>query len=331
MATRATIDQIARLRHIIDAQRAINSAGLEEQQLFQTVTEQAQLLTSADGAVVEVLEGHEMVYRAVSGLASDSLGIRLKATSSLSGLCIRSGLPLWSTDTESDSRVDRAACRRLGIRSMVVVPLVKAERPIGVLKVMSRLPDRFSKADGELLQELSGFVTDSIAHALHHGRNSHDALHDPLTGLPNRQLLVECLEQACLNAEREKSALAVFMLDLDGFKAVNDSYGHAAGDKVLRLVARRLSEGTRSSDFVARLGGDEFVLVCENTSEMDALHIAERISSAVGSVAASRPEYAHLTVSVGLAWRDGDLRTPHDLLVAADESMYRVKRAGQAQ
>ena len=295
--------------------------------MLRVITERAQEITQADGGIVELVEGEEMVYRAASGLAAESVGMRLSMATSLSGLCIQLGRPLTCSDTEFDPRVERDACRRLSIRSMVVVPLLSDHAAIGVLKVSSFEPDHFGDDDVHILEDLAGFIADAISKASDHRRDVHNALHDTLTGLPNRLLLEEYLEQACLTADRDGTPLAVFLLDLDGFKEVNDRFGHSAGDDALRVVALRLAEVVRSGDILARFGGDEFVLVCENVSEVDVYGIVERISAAVRSVSSTDPRFRRLDTSVGMAWRDEDHRTPTQLLSAADASMYRVKRA----
>ncbi len=326
----STVDEVARLRHIVETQRMISSVSLDRDELLHVVAERAQAVTSAAGGVVELAQGEEMVYQGVCGLAEGSLGTRLRITSSFSGRCVRLGVPMRCVDTEYDARVDRTACRKLGIRSMVVVPLMKADASIGVLKVVSQEPDHFSEADVEILQEMAGFIAEAISHAPRYGQKVYNALHDDLTGLPNRHLLVECLEQACLKADREGTPLAVFMLELDGFKQVNDRFGHSAGDQVLRQVGRRLAESVRSGDTLGRLSGDEFVLVCEQVSESDAHGLTARRTAALRRVAESDSRYSDLSASIGLAWRDAEHRSPDELLSAADASMYRVKQAGGA-
>lgn len=328
MAAGSILDEVARLRHIVETQKLLNSVSLDQDRLMRMVTERALAITSAHGAVVELAEGDEMVYRAVQGMPDAWVGLRLRVSSSLSGRCVMLGVPVRCVDTEYDARVDKVACRRLGIRSMVVVPLIAGETPVGVLKVVSTEPDHFSEDDVDMLQELADFIAESLQHAASHGQKVYDALHDNLTGLANRQLLTECMEQACLRADRDGTPLAVFLIDLDGFKQVNDRFGHAAGDEVLRQVGRRLTATVRKGDTLARLGGDEFVLVCEGATESDAYAIIARISRAVSRLAESSPDLAELAASVGLAWRDGEHRSPTELLAAADASMYRVKGAG---
>ncbi|HEX4016916.1 MAG TPA: sensor domain-containing diguanylate cyclase [Frankiaceae bacterium] len=153
-------------------------------------------------------------------------------------------------------------------------------------------------------------------------RLAHRALHDPLTGLPNRMLLTDRLEQAVRAVVREKGGVAVLYLDLDDFKEVNDTFGHGEGDRVLVEVARRLRSAVRPADTVARLGGDEFAVVAEGLPAPDALSLAERVREAL------RPPIGDLTVvaSVGTAHSTSVGLDASALLHEADADMYRAKR-----
>jgi diguanylate cyclase (GGDEF)-like protein/PAS domain S-box-containing protein len=155
-------------------------------------------------------------------------------------------------------------------------------------------------------------------------RLAYRALHDPLTGLPNRTLLTDRLEQAVRAVVREKGGVAVLYLDLDNFKEVNDTRGHAEGDRVLIEVARRLRGAVRPADTVARLGGDEYAVVAEGLPAPDALALAERVREAL------RPPIGDLTVvaSVGTAHSSAVGLDADALLHEADADMYRVKRRG---
>ncbi|TQK71678.1 GGDEF domain-containing protein [Nocardioides sp. SLBN-35] len=155
------------------------------------------------------------------------------------------------------------------------------------------------------------------------------ALHDPLTGLANRSLLMTRLEREL--DEQQPGAVGVIVLDLDGFKAVNDAWGHSEGDLLLVEMATRLRAAVRRRDTVVRLGGDEFVVLCPGLAHHDELHqCAERIREAVArpyGIAADAP-FDRITASVGTAVSDR-LSTPRSLLAAADRAMYEAKRAGR--
>jgi diguanylate cyclase (GGDEF)-like protein len=163
---------------------------------------------------------------------------------------------------------------------------------------------------------------------------SHRALHDPLTGLPNRSLLDDRLRVAVSVAARSGSPVAVLALDLDGFKAVNDHHGHAVGDQLLQQVTARIQAAVRPADTVARLGGDEFVIVVHPPEDpAAAMVVAERVRDQIGLVDyLVGPHHLRVTASIGLAMSEvGRPVTPEALLHAADRGMYRAKQAGGNQ
>jgi diguanylate cyclase (GGDEF)-like protein/PAS domain S-box-containing protein len=158
------------------------------------------------------------------------------------------------------------------------------------------------------------------------------ALRDPLTGLANRTLLLDRLRHAVELSRRRESRLALLFVDLDGFKTVNDRFGHEAGDRVLASAAERLRAAVRGSDTLARVGGDEFVVVCEDMrTESSALDTAERISAVLRAPFAVRDAELRIAASVGIALATAEHVTPEDLLRAADDAMYVAKRRGGDQ
>jgi len=158
------------------------------------------------------------------------------------------------------------------------------------------------------------------------------SMHDPLTGLPNRLMLRERLGGWCRDLDRPRPAgFAVLCLDLDGFKAVNDRYGHGDGDWLLRLVAERLAGTLRQGDTVCRTGGDEFVVLLAGAGLDGAVACAERILKTVGQpFVLDRAASACIGVSVGIALAPGHGATPDALLRAADDALYAVKRGGKS-
>jgi len=320
------VDESARLRDIIETQRLINAAILDPDEVMKVVSERAQLLTGATAGVVELAEGEDMVYRAATGTARAHVGERLTAATSLSGLCVRTGEVLECEDSETDARVDREACRRIGVRSMIVVPLLHGNQAVGVLKVLSPEPGAFCAHDISALELLAGFIATSLINAAAHKEETERALHDPLTGLPNRLLLLDRLTQALRASTRRRTAIGVFFLDLDGFKVVNDTFGHAVGDGLFCLVAAYLRAAMRVTDTVARLGGDEFVVICESASPSTEIDIRARIEVAVARAASAVGEGTVVTASVGTAWSVDGMATPDDLLHQADAAMYEEKR-----
>lgn len=159
----------------------------------------------------------------------------------------------------------------------------------------------------------------------------HIAFHDALTGLPNRRLLSDRLSQSLSRAERQSEKLAVCFLDLDGFKPVNDRYGHEAGDKLLIEIARRLLAVVRAEDTVSRLGGDEFVVVLNGLSgEQERDEVLTRIASSIAIPIEISPDCrVNVTASIGIAMYPQDGNDADTLLRDADQAMYRAKNSGQ--
>jgi diguanylate cyclase (GGDEF)-like protein len=154
------------------------------------------------------------------------------------------------------------------------------------------------------------------------------AHHDALTGLPNRNLLDDRLEQVLAQAQRASHAVALCLLDLDGFKPINDRFGHDVGDQVLKDVARRIAAALRSCDTVARFGGDEFVLLMNGFGDQAALtDVMQRVIAAVDQGFAYCEE-ARVTASIGVSIYQADARDATMLLRHADEAMYQAKAAG---
>jgi diguanylate cyclase (GGDEF)-like protein/PAS domain S-box-containing protein len=162
-------------------------------------------------------------------------------------------------------------------------------------------------------------------------RLARQALHDPLTGLANRTLLADRLEHALAGGERTGLRLCVLVLDLDGFKQVNDELGHGAGDELLVEVAVRLGRCVRRGDTLARLGGDEFALVLPDTPASDATTVAERILAELAAPAVVAGQPVPLAASVGVACGEAAGLTPEELLRRADQAMYAAKRAGKGR
>ena len=156
------------------------------------------------------------------------------------------------------------------------------------------------------------------------------ALNDPLTGLANRRLLADRMAMALVHARRNKSHMAVVYLDLDGFKQINDTLGHGAGDSVLKMVAGRLQATVRAADTVARLGGDEFIIVLQHVSSRDdAGRVAAKVIEAVAQPYSVEDQPVHITISAGIAIYPLHGEDADTLMKNADAALYQAKRAGK--
>ncbi len=188
----------------------------------------------------------------------------------------------------------------------------------------------FTDADREFVRLIGSFVGPAIERKMQKERLDSLAFYDSLTGLGNRAMLLERLEAAFEKARRGDKRLALHYIDLDGFKAVNDDGGHAAGDAVLRAVAKRLRSNVREGDLIARIGGDEFVVVqtmIEAAGDTEAL--AKRLIEAMREPFAWEGETYRVGATIGIAFHTPDIATAADLLGVADRALYRAKTSAK--
>jgi diguanylate cyclase (GGDEF)-like protein len=245
---------------------------------------------------------------------------------SLSGLCVREERVLRSDDTASDRRVDGEACRQVNAHSMLCVPLIHDDETVGVLKVYSPHAHNFNDSDVETLELLSDLIAAHMSHASLFAAEVHGGRHDALTGLLNRRAYEERLPIEIARASRYAWPLSLCLLDLDGFKQINDTLGHPAGDKALQQVAALIDE-SRLADDGFRIGGDEFALLMQKTYAEDAELAAARLSQAISGIGMSD---GSLGASFGVAEGTGDPALLHALaderLLAAKDRLYRRSR-----
>lgn len=317
------------LMSVIAVQSEIAMLGLDLGGVMALVVERILELVRADGAAIELAEGDHMVYSAASGRAASQLGLRLDVQGSLSGLCVRMGETLCCDDSETDSRVDREACRKVGLRSMIVMPLRHKGIPVGVLKAMSAEPAHFSDGDVAVLGLLSEVVAASMYFATKYDTDDlfFRATHDGLTGLANRSLFMDRLRTAVSQGERDRRIAGLLMIDMDGLKQVNDNFGHRAGDAIIREFADRIRTVARTSDTVARLGGDEFAMVLtpiEPEHGIDA--ILGRLDKVIEPPFSFEGKVYTLRASIGAALHPEDGAEIGALIDVADQRMYAVKR-----
>lgn len=177
------------------------------------------------------------------------------------------------------------------------------------------------------LEARTAVLADSLSQA--NQELTHLALHDTLTGLPNRTLLADRIEHAIQTVKEQGGCFALMFIDLDGFKPVNDAFGHHMGDQLLREVGQRLREDLRSHDTLARIGGDEFVLLVQLTQPNDALGLAERQVVLINRAFQVAEHELKISASVGIAMFPGNGSTPQELLMNADAAMYHAKGIGK--
>ena len=182
-----------KLLEIIKVQTEVAQQGMDLSNIMDIVVHKTQLITNADGASVELIEKSELVYSAASGMAEKFLGLRLDIENSLSGECIKMRVPLISNDIEIDDRVNKVACRKIGINSMIVMPLIFNNEVVGVLKVLSGEVGHFGDEDIKILELISGLIAAEMFNAMKNEESElfYKATHDSLTGISNRSLFYD--------------------------------------------------------------------------------------------------------------------------------------------
>lgn len=225
-----------------------------------------------------------------------------------------------------------------GITSVAMIPLRFQGELIGSINLGSADADRFTRHHAsDFLAQLGVIASFSIENAMNRARLRRSGFTDVLTGWHNRRYLQARIKEELARARRDRSNLVCLMLDIDHFKRINDTWGHAAGDAVLRELAQRIESQVRASDVAARYGGEEFVILLPNTGSEDGEQLAERVRDAVSGAPFGLPDGGSMgvTVSIGIAGlvpdaSDRDFKTLGDSLIArADVALYSAKAAGR--
>ncbi len=212
--------------------------------------------------------------------------------------------------------------------SIIGIPLKYKDTIVGVMNLSRTTRGGFSSSELRLLGLLADQAAVAISNASLHQTVSRQAYSDIVTGLPNRRALDERLEDEVIKARRMGYTFAVIMLDVDGFKSVNDTYGHAVGDQVLRSMFNFLATGLRSTDFLARYGGDELTLILSQSDPASATIVVQKILEKVAQFSYEVPTGGklHLGLSCGIAMFPVHANNAPNLLRAADEALYRAKK-----
>lgn len=331
--------------------KVVGSAG-DPSHLLARIAELVCQLVGAGACSIMLLDGarERMFPKAAFGLRAERLdALSFAVGEGVAGWVVQHGEAALIADAHDDPRfltlpavaprddrdVDAAvAPSRSQIRSMLCVPLTARGEVIGAMTATSDVPGAFTPTHQALLQ----FVSTTIALDLQNVRLMRVAVTDPLTGVFNRRFMNEQLPIEIERARATGEPLAICMLDLDRFKAVNDTYGHAAGDAVLAEVARRLRNALRGGDKVVRFGGEEFVLILPRADAERAIEIAERVRERVRAAPVQLADGGALliTTSVGVAPLDGATsdgapgeRVARLLLQRADQALAAAKDGGR--
>jgi len=318
-----------RLLEIIKFQTDVAKIGPDLGSIMTLITHKVQDMTNANGATLELAEGQDMVYRATSGSLEPFLGLHLQKDSSLSGLCVKTGEIYYSKNTQIDDRVDKGSALKVGAFSMVVVPLKHEKETVGVLKIVSDKVSFFSDHDICVLSVVGEIMASLMYYAARYATDElfYKASHDELTGLNNRSAFYDQLFQLTALSKQKSTHFAVVMIDMDGLKYINDTYGHKAGDEAIKEFAKHLKNVSRDVDIVARLGGDEFGIILKNITHKHEIDLViNRISKEIDQDLLFEDYTLQIGGSIGYALFPEASQDLHKLIEIADHAMYTQKR-----
>ncbi len=261
------------------------------------------------------------------GINSELLRMRqIKVGQGATGFALRECKTVINVEPDLDFQYSQTELTQLYL-TMAAVPLVADDELVGAVTIYSQEIEEYGEEHARLLETISRIAADAIGKSLKHDEATTHAMTDPMTGLPNARSLQRQFEKEVARAVRSSTSFQVLMLDLDGFKAVNDSYGHKAGDEMLRSISRVIREQLREYDFLARYGGDEFVALVPETSPNDVIDLCRRIEKAVRGfkLPVGEGKFASVGVSLGASGYPQEGETFDQMIVAADKVMYERK------
>jgi diguanylate cyclase (GGDEF)-like protein len=312
-----------------------------EKTLLQVILDKSAELLKAEQGSLMVLD-HDtdaLLLQAKKGLVKGvTEKLRIGRGEGIAGKVVELGEPFLVENVESDPRTRQKNRKHYKTTSFLSVPIKIEERIIGVLNLSDKDGgEAFNEEDLKLIQSVASQVAVIMERNLFYNKTEELkklTITDELTGLLNRRYLYERLKDELARSERHGNRLSILMLDLDGFKECNDTYGHLAGDKALKQIAESLLNTVRSMDIVARYGGDEFMVILPETGEAIAIEIAERLRRSVarspvlsGNETTGRP--CLITTSIGIACYPEHGKTVELLLKHADKALYRAKNKGK--
>jgi len=304
---------------------AEESAQLMLARIAQTLRE----LITCDQVVVWEHTGHDGLAVAVAdGQDAEQLrDFRIPVGEGLSGAAALTREPIVSNHAHLDPRAGLVPGTERTPEAVACMPLVAHESLLGVLTIYRRgLQHEFAGDEIELVADFAALAALALDHARARAALELLATTDELTGLANRRRFHQELERELAAARRYRTPLSLLLLDLDGFKEINDTHGHQAGDQALHAIAQALQAEVRAPDLAARIGGDEFAVLLPQTGRAAAAVLAQRLAR---MVAGSLSPPLSVSTSIGIATADGERDV--DLLAAADASLYQGKRLPNAR
>jgi diguanylate cyclase (GGDEF)-like protein/putative nucleotidyltransferase with HDIG domain len=305
------------------------SSSLNLQETLSLLTEKIKDFVSFDTCTIYLLdetgEYAEVAY--AEGVNQTTLkNKRIKVGQGATGYVLQKRQAVQNINPKLDFSTSQSELAR-EYTAMASLPLITEEKLIGAVSIYSCELLGYQEEHLRLLETIARIAADAIVKSIQHGETETRALTDPMTGLPNARSLQMQFEKEVARANRSGNGFQVLMLDLDGFKAVNDTFGHKVGDMVLKGVSAAMSEQLRDYDFLARYAGDEFVAIIPETDKDAVSELCERIEKAVIAykLPVGEDKFACVGVSLGAASYPQNGESFDQVVIAADKAMYAVK------
>jgi len=321
LAAIAALDDRGFARYLVDAARTLQ-AEHDPDRILEIAADRIASLMAVDRlAIFEAdWERHRFRPRVLAGAGTQGFrGMEVSLNDGITGWAFGRGQPYRCADTDTAREPE----------SLLAIPLVAGDQRLGILDVWRDGLDAFSEEDLERCA-LLGFVTAAAwGNAQMYGELERRALTDALTGLFNIRWWRDMGPRVMSQSLRTGAGVGVLLMDLDHFKLVNDSAGHAAGDSVLRAVARAIRSVVRDSDYAVRYGGEEFLIVLTNSTVEGAMRVAQALQDAIGALRPPASDVKRVTASIGVAVFPDHGQELDDVVAAADHAMYQAKRDGR--
>ena len=323
-----------KLTYLADITNSIVSI-LDKEKLLNTLLDKSMQLISAEQGSLMLLDSEKSELVVEAKRCADDIvqeKMRFKKDEGISGMVLQSGSPFLVEDIEQDPRTRQTNRPRYRTKSFVSVPIQIEDRLAGVLNLSDKIKgNAFNKDDVNLLETFISSVAIAIERSIlykHTESLQKLSITDPLTGIYNRRYLNRRLSEEITRYNRYKHPFSFMMLDLDKFKDYNDTFGHIAGDNLIRNLATVMDKSLRTIDIAARFGGDEFVAIFPQTPKVDAIQISNRLKEKIDLALHDHNIEMPLSVSVGLATFPDDASSIMELIEKTDQALYLAKKGG---
>lgn len=277
-------------------------------------------------------ETSELTFEIAVGIDSDLIkGIRLARGQGIAGYVAETGIPVYQPNVDDDPRFNKNIDKETGFitRAIVCVPLVIHGNILGVIEIVNvKDMDEFKAQDLPVLTILADYAAIAIENSRNFAKIRRMSVTDEYTGFFNVRYLHQILDELIEEANRKGTTLAVVFGDIDNFKNVVDEYGHLLGSQALKEIAQTIFRCLSDKDILVKYGGDEYVIILPDRSKEKAVELVENILHAIRTsyYLESQTKSVQLTASFGIAMYPDDAQTKKDLLLIADNSMYKVKK-----